>query len=61
MMLVTIIMVFGLVILACAPAATEEPAAPGEPAPEEPAPKQPAEVEAGSVGIEMDNQSLFLF
>ena len=55
-MLVTIIMVFGLVISAYAPAATEELAAP-----EEPAPKQPAEVEAGSVGIEMDNQSLFLF
>ncbi|MEE9189023.1 MAG: hypothetical protein V3U36_06620 [Anaerolineales bacterium] len=54
-------MVFGLVISACAPAATEEPAAPGEPATEEPAAKQPAEVEAGSVGIVMDNQSLFLF
>lgn len=61
MMLVTIMMVFGLVISTCAPATTEEPAAPGEPAPEEPAPKQPSEVEAGSIGIEIDNQSLFLF
>ena len=46
MMVVTIVMVFGLLLAACAPAATEEPAAPEEPAPEE-----PAAVGAGSVGI----------
>jgi hypothetical protein len=61
MMLVSIFMVFGLVISAFSPAATEEPAAPGEPSIEEPAPKQPAEVEAGSVGIVIGCPSLFLF
>jgi len=51
MMVVTIIMVFGLILAACAPAATEEPAAPEEPAAEEPTAEEPAEVKAGSVGI----------
>jgi putative multiple sugar transport system substrate-binding protein len=44
-------MVFGLILAACAPAATEEPAAPEEPAAEEPTAEEPAEVKAGSVGI----------
>ncbi|MGD9093794.1 MAG: hypothetical protein PVF74_13170, partial [Anaerolineales bacterium] len=54
-LLVAFILVFGLILTACQPAATEEPAAEEpaaeEPAAEEPAAEEPAEVEAGSVGI----------
>ena len=50
-LLVMMIMVFGLFLTACQPAATEEPPAAEEPAVEEPAAEEPAEVEAGSVGI----------
>ena len=55
-LLVAIIMVFGLLLAACQPAATEVVVTPEEAAPEEPAPEveeteEPAEVAAGSVGI----------
>ncbi len=50
-LLVMMIMVFGLFLTACQPAATEAPPAAEEPAAEEPAAEEPAEVEAGSVGI----------
>ncbi|MGB2911152.1 MAG: substrate-binding domain-containing protein, partial [Anaerolineales bacterium] len=50
-LLVMMIMVFGLFLTACQPAATEEPPAFEEPAAEEPAAEEPVEVKAGSVGI----------
>jgi putative multiple sugar transport system substrate-binding protein len=50
-LLVAFILIFGLILAACQPAATEEPAPPEEAAPEEVAPEEPMEVEAGSVGI----------
>ena len=50
-LLVALVIVFGLILAACQPAATEAPAASEEAATEEPAPEEPAEVAAGSVGI----------
>jgi putative multiple sugar transport system substrate-binding protein len=43
-LLVAFILIFGLILAACQPAATEEPAPPEEAAPEEVAPEEPMEV-----------------